>query len=76
MHLPPAPGDPFSVPGRQDLLEVAQLIASFTHEDSAQSLYIVQTPAGARWVVFANGADDGPRWIGRAVPAETSEIQD
>lgn len=72
--VPPAPGDTFAVPGRRDPLVVAQLIASFTAEPAQESLYLVQSRAGARWILAANLSADGPRWEGRAVPAETTEL--
>lgn len=73
MYLPPAPGDAFSVLGRRDLLTVAQLIASFTSEARGESRYLVQTPAGARWILIESDRADGPRWMGRPVPADTNE---
>ena len=73
-HAPPEPGEPFTVPGRRDRLTVAHLIASFTSDDPARSLYLVQTPAGSRWVLIPSEQADGPRWVGRAVPAETTEL--
>ena len=72
--VPPAPGDTFAVPGRRVLLPVAQLFASFTHHDPAEAQFLVQTPAGARWIVMRSLKDDGPPWEGRAVPAETTTL--
>lgn len=74
MPFLPAVGDTFAVSGRRDTLTVAQLIASFTAEARGESLFLVQSPAGARWMLAENTADDGPRWIGRAVPADTTNI--
>lgn len=71
--LQPEPGDTFTVPGRRDLLAVAQKIAAFEDHAHGTSLYLVQTPAGARWVLRENPSADGPRWVGEPVPAETTE---
>jgi hypothetical protein len=71
LHFPPGPGDAFVVPGRREVLTVAERIASFEHEDPEKSCYLVQTPAGSRWVLMQRELTDGPRWIGRAVPADT-----
>jgi hypothetical protein len=46
---------------------VEQPIASFTHEDPAEALFLVHTPAVARWIVMQSLKADGPRWEGRAV---------
>jgi hypothetical protein len=60
----PSPGDRFRVPGRTELLVVAQLIAAF--EIREKSLFIVETPTGERWILAEREMGDGPRWIGRA----------
>lgn len=75
MHFrPPAFGDVFSVRGRLDLLHVANLIASFTDPERGDAHYLVEAAAGSRWIVVENDQADGPRWIGRPVPADTTEV--
>lgn len=68
----PEPGDEFSVSAQRELRTVAHLIAAFTSETKGESVYLVQSPAGARWLLAENSSSDGPKWIGRAVPADTS----
>lgn len=70
----PSPGDAFAVPGRRDALTVAQLIASFVDEAKGEGHYLVQSPAGARWILVESNQADGPQWIGRPVPAEARQL--
>ena len=58
------------VPGRRDWLRVDERIASFEHEDPEKSCYLVQTAAGARWILVSCELADGPKWIGRAVSSD------
>lgn len=76
MPFVPAVGDTFAVPGRSDQLRVAQIIASFRSDRVGESLYLVQSPAGSRWMLAENMDGDDPKWIGRAMPAETSDALD
>lgn len=76
-HHKPAPGMLFRAirsASSWETLEVAQLIASFTDHEHG-SLYLVQAPAGSRWLVrHKDSSVDGVHFTGRAAPAEAREL--
>lgn len=71
-HHKPEPGMLFRAvrsASSWEVLEVAQLIASFEDETHG-SLYLVEAPAGSRWLVHhKDDSVDGVHFAGRAVPA-------
>jgi hypothetical protein len=62
--IPPKPGDRFTVPGRAEILTVAEVIAKFEAPERGIALYLADTDDGQRWLLLENDSDDGAPWVG------------